>query len=98
MRCGRLSDMATPWLPDRQDSPGETVPEDQGLPIAHAGPITLTITIVLGGTRLFLAADRVIRWTTAGTVAGIAAMASYEHAHALVRARGEAARTGDRCR
>src|SRR5215472_4353738 len=24
MRCGRLSDMATPRVPDRQDSPGET--------------------------------------------------------------------------
>ena len=41
-----------------------------------------------------MAADRVIRWTTAGAVAGIAAMASYEHAHALVRAHGEAGRTG----
>ena len=40
------------------------------------------------------AADRVIRWTTAGAVAGVAAMASYEHAHALVRAHGEAGRTG----
>jgi hypothetical protein len=51
MRCGRLSDMATPRVPDRQDSPGETVSEDQGLPIAHAGPIALTMTIVLGSTR-----------------------------------------------
>src|SRR5260221_14498721 len=25
MRCGRLSGMATPRVPDRQDSPGETV-------------------------------------------------------------------------
>ena len=41
-----------------------------------------------------MAADRVIRWTTAGAVAGVAAMASYEHAHALVRAHGEAGRTG----
>ena len=39
-----------------------------------------------------MAADRVIRWTTAGAVAGVAAMASYEHAHALVRAHGEAGR------
>src|ERR1017187_3222531 len=41
-----------------------------------------------------MAADRVIRWTTAGAVAGVAAMASYEHAYALVRAHGEAGRTG----
>ena len=30
---------------------GETVPEDQGLPIAHAGSTALTITSVLGGAR-----------------------------------------------
>jgi hypothetical protein len=41
-----------------------------------------------------MAADRVIRWTTAGAAAGVAAMASYEHAHALVRALGEAGRRG----
>jgi hypothetical protein len=38
-------------------------------------------------------ADRVIRWTTAGAVLGlaaVAAIASYEHAYALVRAHGEA--------
>ena len=43
------------------------------------------------------AADRVIRWTTAGAVVGVAAVAavaSYEHAYALVRARGEAGWTG----
>jgi hypothetical protein len=40
-----------------------------------------------------MAADRVIRWTSAGAVAGVAAMASYEHAHALVRPHGEAGRT-----
>jgi Protein of unknown function (DUF2637) len=43
------------------------------------------------------AADRVIRWTTAGAVVGvaaIAAVASYEHAYALVRAHGEAGWTG----
>jgi Protein of unknown function (DUF2637) len=37
-------------------------------------------------------ADRVIRWTTAGVVVGVAAVAavaSYEHAYALVRAHGE---------
>jgi hypothetical protein len=51
MRCGRLSDMATPRVPDRQDSPGGTVAEDQGLPIAHAGSIALTMTIVLGAGR-----------------------------------------------
>ena len=38
------------------------------------------------------AADRVIRWSTAGTVVGVAAVAavaSYEHAYDLVRAHGE---------
>jgi hypothetical protein len=42
-------------------------------------------------------ADRVIRWTTAGAVFGVAAVAavgSYEHAYALVRAQGEAGWTG----
>ena len=41
-----------------------------------------------------MAADQGIRLTTAGAVAGVAAVASYEHAYALVRARGEAARAG----
>jgi hypothetical protein len=39
------------------------------------------------------AADLVIRWTTAGAVIGVAvvaAVASYQHAYALVRAHGEA--------
>jgi hypothetical protein len=39
------------------------------------------------------AADRVIRWTTAAAVIGVAAVAavaSYEHAYDLVRAHGEA--------
>ena len=43
------------------------------------------------------AADRVIRWTTAGAVVGVAAVAavvSYEPAYALVRAHGEAEWTG----
>jgi hypothetical protein len=38
-------------------------------------------------------AGRVVRWTTAGAVLGVAAVAavaSYEHAYALVRAHGEA--------
>src|SRR6202050_4999635 len=38
------------------------------------------------------AADRIIRWTTAAAVIGVAAVAavvSYEHAYALVRAHGE---------
>src|ERR1700733_8815649 len=38
------------------------------------------------------AADEVIRWTTAGAVVGavaVAAVASYEHAYALVRVHGE---------
>jgi hypothetical protein len=40
-----------------------------------------------------ITADRVIRWTTAGAVVGVvavAAIASYEHAYALMRAHGEA--------
>src|ERR1700729_4171190 len=44
-----------------------------------------------------MAADGVIRWTTAGAVVGvaaIAAVASYGHAYALVRVRGEAGWTG----
>jgi hypothetical protein len=43
------------------------------------------------------AADRVIRWTTALAVVGVAAVAavaSYEHAYALVEAHGEAGWTG----
>jgi hypothetical protein len=34
--------------------------------------------------------DRIIRWSTAGAVVGVAAVASYEHGYALVRAHGEA--------
>jgi Protein of unknown function (DUF2637) len=40
-----------------------------------------------------MTADRVIGWTTAGAVLGVAAVAavaSYEHAYDLVRAHGEA--------
>jgi hypothetical protein len=43
------------------------------------------------------AADRVIQWTTAGAVVGVAAVAavaSYEHAYALVRTHGEVGWTG----
>lgn len=43
------------------------------------------------------AADRVIRWTTAGAVVGVAAVAavvSYEDAGTLVRPHGEAGWTG----
>src|SRR5215467_12978751 len=39
-----------------------------------------------------MAADRIIRWLTAGAVVGVAAVAavaSYEHAYDLVRAHGE---------
>jgi Protein of unknown function (DUF2637) len=42
-------------------------------------------------------ADRVIRWSTAGAVLGVAAVASvasYEHAYALVQAHGETGWTG----
>jgi hypothetical protein len=44
-----------------------------------------------------MAADRVIRWTTAGAVLGVAAVASvasYEHAYAVVSMHGEAGWTG----
>jgi hypothetical protein len=44
-----------------------------------------------------MAADRIIRWTIAGAVLGVAAVtaaASYEHAYALVQAHGEAGWTG----
>jgi hypothetical protein len=43
------------------------------------------------------AAGRIIRWTTAGAVVGVAAVAavaSYEHAYDLVRAHGESGWTG----
>jgi hypothetical protein len=40
------------------------------------------------------AADRVIRWSTALAVLGVAAVVSYEHASALVRAHGESSWTG----
>ena len=36
MRCGRLSDMTTPRIPDRQHSSGETVSEDRLHQIANA--------------------------------------------------------------
>jgi uncharacterized protein DUF2637 len=39
-----------------------------------------------------MAADRIIKWSTAGAVIGVAAVAavaSYEHAYDLVRAHGE---------
>jgi hypothetical protein len=49
--------MATPRVPDRQDSPGEIVTEEQG-GNAHAGSIALTMTLVLGAP--VMAADRVI--------------------------------------
>src|SRR5450755_5106753 len=64
MRCGRLSDMATPRVPDRQDSPAETVSEDQGLPIAHAGPIALSAAdrIQPAGTRVSLPRPRARSW------------------------------------
>lgn len=44
-----------------------------------------------------MAADRIIRWTTAAAVIGVAAVAavaSHEHAYALVRAHGESGWTG----
>src|SRR3984885_13047015 len=59
--------------------------------------------VVLGGVsavrrwRAVNGADRVIRWSTTLAVlgvAGIAAVVSYEHASALVRAHGESGWTG----
>jgi len=47
------------------------------------------------------ATEHVIRWSTAGAVVGvaaIAAVASYEHTYALVMAHGEGGRTGGWCR
>jgi hypothetical protein len=47
--------------------------------------------------RVVTATEHVIRWSTAGAVVGVAAVAavaSYEHAYALVRAHGEAGWTG----
>jgi Protein of unknown function (DUF2637) len=47
--------------------------------------------------RAVTVAERIIRWSTAGAVVGVAAVAavaSYEHAYALVRAHGEAGWTG----
>ena len=40
-------------------------------------------------------ADRVIRWSTALAVLGVAAVASYEHAYDLVRAHGESQGAGE---
>jgi RAMA domain-containing protein len=41
-----------------------------------------------------MAADRIIQWTTAGAVIGVAAIASYMHPYALARAHGEAGLAG----
>ena len=46
--------------------------------------LTTEFAITAGGA--MTGADRVIRWSTAGAVVGVAAVASYEHAYALVRA------------
>jgi hypothetical protein len=48
-----------------------------------------------------MAADRIIRWSTAGAVVGVAAVAavaSYEHAYDLVRAQVRLAGQPDWCR
>jgi hypothetical protein len=53
--------------------------------------------VVFAGRCPVITADRVIRLTTAGAVIGVAAVAavtSYEHAYALVRAHGDAGWTG----
>ena len=76
------------------------VSEDQGLPIGHASEVALTSDFCDRRCPV-TAADRVIRWTTAGAVVGVAAVAavaSYEHAYALVRAHGEAGGWPDWCR
>jgi hypothetical protein len=41
-----------------------------------------------------MAADRIIKWATAGAVIGVATIASYKHRYALVRAHGEAGLAG----
>jgi hypothetical protein len=93
MRCGRLSDMATPRVPDRQDSPGRDC-------VRRPRPANCACWFYrpdhdhCSWWCPVMAADRVIRWTTASAAAGVAAMASYEHAYALVRVHGEAGRTG----
>ena len=53
--------------------------------------LTTEFALATGGARLSSGADRVIRWSTALAVLGvaaIAAVASYEHAYDLVRAHG----------
>jgi hypothetical protein len=48
-----------------------------------------------------IVADRIIRWSTAAAVVGVAAVAavaSYEHAYALIRAHGEAGGQDAWCR
>ena len=51
----------------------------------------------MSSKRAVTAGEHVIKWSTAGTVVGVAAVAavaSYEHAYALVQAYGEAGWTG----
>jgi hypothetical protein len=93
MRCGHLPDTATPRVPDRHDFPRRD---------CARGPRPTKCTCWFyrpdhdhcSWWCSVMAADRVIRWTTAGAVIGVAAMASYEHPYALVRAHGEAGLAG----
>jgi hypothetical protein len=50
------------------------VSEAQGLPIGHDSQIALTKPFAVGAAPV-MAADRVIRWTTAVDVIGVAAVA-----------------------
>ena len=53
--------------------------------------LTTEFAVTAGGARCpVTGADRVTRWSTAAAVVGMAAVASYERAYALVRAHGEA--------
>jgi len=59
-------------------------------------PMPPGLGVLLGcGWRCAMTTGQIIRWSTAGAVIGVAAVASYEHAYALVRAHGE---TGWICR
>jgi hypothetical protein len=65
----------------------------------HKKPMLADVRVCPGRLwrRAVTATEHVIRWSTAGAVVGVAAVAavaSYEHAYALVRTHGEAGWTG----
>ena len=88
--------MATPRVPDRQDCPGETVSKDQGLPIASAGSIAMTMTNVLGGYPV-MAANQVISGAQILVAEGRAERVAQVMLTACVRptTTAQAARMGD---